>query len=78
MPAHPGHSSQEGYPSSSSSPTNDPHIDPFTNRRYYDNEFDAGYGRRDTYASDSSNTGAHDPNLYDHNQYDPYRLSFFL
>ena len=77
MPAHHGRASQEGYPSSSSSPTNDPHNDPFSHRRYYD-EFDADYGRRDTYASDISNTGPHDPNLYDHNQYDPYRWSFFL
>lgn len=75
MPARPGPTSQEGYPSSS--PSTDTHNDPFNaqGRRYYDNESDnADYGRRDTYASDSSNPGLHDPNFYDQNgNYDPYR-----
>lgn len=76
MPARPGPTSQEGYPSSSP-PSTDTHNDPFNSqgRRYYDNESDnADFGRRDTYASDSSNPGLHDPNFYDQNgNYDPYR-----
>lgn len=73
MPARPGPTSQEGYPSSSSSPTSDPHQDLYNRRRYSDIESDADYGRRDTYASDSSNNGVNEPNFYDHNAYDPYR-----
>ncbi|KAF9463251.1 1,3-beta-glucan synthase [Collybia nuda] len=75
MPARPGPTSQEGY-HSSSPPSTDAHNDPFNSqgRRYYDNESDnADFGRRDTYASDSSNPGLHDPNFYDQNgNYDPY------
>jgi 1,3-beta-glucan synthase len=78
MPTRRGSSSREGYPSSSS-PSNDPHNDPFTQRRYYDTESDnADYGRRDTYGSDSSNTGANGNDYYDHNAYDPYRQSLLI
>ena len=44
-------------------------------RRYYDNDSEEyGPGRRDTYASDSSNQGLTDPGYYDQNgAYDPYR-----
>lgn len=69
---------QDGYPSSSPPSTDNQH-DPFSNsngqRRYYDNESDnVDYGRRDTYASDSSNPGLNDQNFYDQNgTYDPYR-----
>ncbi|KAF8964745.1 1,3-beta-glucan synthase [Flammula alnicola] len=68
MPARPGPTSQEGYPSSS--PSLDTHSnDPFNNqRRYYDNDSDhVEFGRRDyreTYASDTSTPAAND---YDHN-----------
>ncbi|KAG1733326.1 hypothetical protein EDB19DRAFT_1228542, partial [Suillus lakei] len=69
------------YPQSSS-PTAD-HADPFTSaaggpRRYVYNDNDSDnvdpYGRRDTYASDSSNNGLNDTErYYDHNgNYDPY------
>ncbi|KAF5365320.1 hypothetical protein D9758_005437 [Tetrapyrgos nigripes] len=75
MPARPP-GSQEGYPSSS--PTSASHgIDPFSpptgaqQHRYYDSESD--YGRRDTYASESSNLGLNDQGYYDHNNgYDTY------
>ncbi|KAG6884155.1 1,3-beta-D-glucan synthase [Termitomyces sp. T159_Od127] len=69
--------SQDGYPSSSPPSTDNQH-DPFSNsnsqRRYYDNESDnVDYGRRDTYASDSSNPGLNEQNFYDQNgTYDPY------
>lgn len=75
MPARPGPTSQDGYPSSSS-PSNDAHNDPFNSnqRRYYDNESDnADFGRRDTYASDSSNPALNEPHFYEQNAYDPYR-----
>ncbi|KIK07095.1 glycosyltransferase family 48 protein [Laccaria amethystina LaAM-08-1] len=68
MPARPGPSSQEGYPSSP--PSADTHSnDPFNQgRRYYDNESDhVEFGRREyreTYASDSSNPAIND---YDNN-----------
>ncbi|RDB28250.1 1,3-beta-glucan synthase component FKS1 [Hypsizygus marmoreus] len=76
MAARPGPTSQEGYPSSSSPPSAD-HNDPFASgnqRRYYDNDSDnADFGRRDTYASDSSNQGQNDPHFYEQNgTYDPY------
>ena len=69
------------YPHSTS-PTLE-HADPFgpsasVPRRYVysDNDSDNvdSYGRRDTYASDSSNNGLNDPErYYDHNGiYDPY------
>ncbi|KAG6849623.1 1,3-beta-D-glucan synthase [Arthromyces matolae] len=73
-----GPTSQEGYPSSSSPPSTDNQHDPFNNnngqRRYYDNESEnVDYGRRDTYASDSSNAGLNEQNFYDQNgTYDPY------
>lgn len=73
MPPRPGPASQEGYPSSSPS-TENHQSDPFAAqpRQYYDNESD--YGRRDTYASDSSNPGMNDNGYYDNNGvYDPYR-----
>jgi 1,3-beta-glucan synthase len=75
MPAQPGPTSQEGYPSSS--PSVDAHSnDPFNsgNRRYYDNESDhVEYGRRDyreTYASNTSNSAVND---YDQNGTYEYR-----
>lgn len=65
----------------SSSPTAD-HADPFTSssvpRRYVYSDGDSDsvdpHGRRDTYASDSSNNGLNDADrYYDHNgSYDPY------
>jgi len=69
------------YPQSSS-PTAD-HADAFTSsssvpRRYVYSDGDSDsvdpYGRRDTYASDSSNNGLNDPDrYYDQNgNYDPY------
>ncbi|KAG2159276.1 glycosyltransferase family 48 protein [Suillus bovinus] len=69
------------YPQSAS-PTAD-HADPFTSsaggpRRYVYSDNDSDnvdpYGRRDTYASDSSNNGLNDAErYYDHNgNYDPY------
>ncbi|KAF8635567.1 hypothetical protein AX15_000217 [Amanita polypyramis BW_CC] len=61
MPGPSGHPSHEGY--ASSSPSTDAHpADPFSahQRRFYDNESDAEYGRRDTYASDSSNAAMND------------------
>lgn len=76
MPARPGPNSQEGYPSSSPSSTDAHPTDPFNTaqgppRRYYDNESDhADFGRRDTFASDSSNP---DPAYYENGSYDPYR-----
>ncbi|KAF4579577.1 1,3-beta-D-glucan synthase [Pleurotus pulmonarius] len=72
MPARPGKSSQEGY---SSSPSTEAHLnDPFNSQpRYYDNESDnVDYGRRDTYASDTSHPGYNDPGYYDQNNYDAY------
>lgn len=73
-------SSRMSYPHSTS-PTLE-HADPFGPsafpRRYVygDNDSDNvdSYGRRDTYASDSSNNGLNDPErYYDHNgTYDPY------
>lgn len=80
MPARPGPTSQEGYPSSS--PSVDAHsTDPFNSagqRRYYDNESDhVDYGgRRDyreTYNSDISNPPVND---YDHNGNYDYRAFF--
>jgi 1,3-beta-glucan synthase len=76
MAARSAQRSNEGYPSS---PSTDPH-DPFGNahapNRYYDNDFDNAdnYNRRDTYASEYSNSGYVDgERYYDHNgQYDPY------
>ncbi|TFK31470.1 1,3-beta-glucan synthase [Crucibulum laeve] len=69
MPARPGPTSQEGYPSSS--PSADHSLDPFsTGRRYYDNESDNNidYSRREayreTFASDGSNLAVND---YDQN-----------
>lgn len=76
MPARPGKSSQEGY---SSSPSTEAHLnDPFNSQpRYYDNESDnVDYGRRDTYASDTSHPGYNDPGYYDQNNYDAYRMCF--
>ncbi|KAF8878094.1 1,3-beta-glucan synthase [Infundibulicybe gibba] len=76
MPARPGPTSQEGYPSSS--PSVDAHQnDPFNSahgRRYYDNDSDhVDYSRRDTFGSDGSNPAYHDGNLYEHNgNYDTY------
>jgi 1,3-beta-glucan synthase len=72
MAARAGHTSQEGYPSSS--PSFDAHSnDPFNSqsRRYYDNESDhVEFGGRreyrETYASDVSNAAGND--------YDPYAL----
>ncbi len=70
MSGRPGHNSQEGYPSSSPSSLDAHQNDPFSppQRRYYDNDSE-DYGRRDTYASDNSNTGFYDQN----GAYDPYR-----
>ncbi|KAK0236382.1 1,3-beta-glucan synthase [Armillaria nabsnona] len=69
MSGRPGHNSQEGYPSSSPSSLDAHQNDPFSppQRRYYDNDSE-DYGRRDTYASDNSNTGFYDQN----GAYDPY------
>ncbi|KAG7451544.1 1,3-beta-glucan synthase [Guyanagaster necrorhizus] len=69
MSGRPGHNSQEGYPSSSPSSVDAHQNDPFSppQRRYYDNDSE-DYGRRDTYASDTSNTGFYDQN----GAYDPY------
>jgi len=76
MPAPSGHLSQEGYVSSS--PSTDAHLmDPYAahQRRFYDTESDnAEYGRRDTYASDSSNAHMMEPSFDDRNpNYDFYR-----
>ena len=80
MPARPGPSSQEGYPSSP--PSADTHSnDPFNQgRRYYDNDSDhVEFGRREyreTYASDSSNPAIND---YDNNgNYDYRQPPFFF
>jgi len=69
MPARPGPSSQEGYPSSP--PSTDAHSnDPFNssnNRRYYDNESDGvDYPRREYRDSDTSHPPGND---YDNNDY---------
>lgn len=67
--------SQEGY--QSSSPSTD-HADPFTQQRYYDNDSEPEYGRRDTYyASDSSNPALNDNSYYDH-PYDSYGLQSWI
>jgi hypothetical protein len=76
MPAPSGHLSQEGYVSSS--PSTDAHLmDPYAahQRRFYDTESDnAEYGRRDTYASDSSNAHMMEPSFDERNpNYDFYR-----
>ena len=70
--------SHEGY--ISSSPSIDAHsTDPFApaaqQQRYYDNESDnAEMGRRDTFASDSSNAAITDPNYDERNaNYEYYR-----
>ncbi|KAF8740913.1 hypothetical protein AX14_006661 [Amanita brunnescens Koide BX004] len=75
MPAPPGHLSPDGYVSSS--PSTDAHlIDPYAahQRRVYDTESDnAEYGRRDTYASDSSNAHIMEPSYDERNpNYDYY------
>lgn len=78
MPARPGPpNSQEGYPSSSPSTVDAHSTDPFTTRRYYDNDSDHVEfgGRRDyreTYASDTSIPAAND---YDTNGNYDYRQS---
>ncbi|THU88102.1 1,3-beta-glucan synthase [Dendrothele bispora CBS 962.96] len=74
MPARPHPGNYEGYPSPSPT-TVDPRADPFSpppgQHRYYDSESD--YGRRDTYASESSNNGLNEQGYYDHNNgYDAY------
>ena len=78
MPRPGGTSAEGGYASSPSMETTP--SDPFGTangapRRYYDNDSEEyGPGRRDTYASDSSNQGLTDPGYYDQNgAYDPYR-----
>ncbi|EMD36733.1 glycosyltransferase family 48 protein [Gelatoporia subvermispora B] len=70
MAGRPGNRSQEGVYISSSPGSSDPH-DPFSNAqaadsgRYYDNDSVEHYpGRRDTYASDGSNTGLNDDDRY--------------
>ncbi|KAM6501060.1 1,3-beta-glucan synthase [Amanita muscaria] len=76
MSARPGQHSQEGY--ASSSPSVDAHLsDPFNTthqRRFYDNESDnLDYGKRDTFASDSSNAAITESNYDDRNgTYDYY------
>lgn len=76
-----GASSRMSYPQSNTPSVE--HADPFgpsaaVPRRYLYNDNDSdnvdSYGRRDTYASDSSNNGLNDPDrYYDHNgTYDPY------
>lgn len=84
MPARPGLSSQESYPSPSAS-AGTHSDDPFGSahahgrRQYYDNESDhIDYPRRDgyreTYGSDGSNPALNDPGYYDNNnQFEPYR-----
>jgi len=83
MPARPGPTSQESYPSPS--PSADTHSnDPFSSqqahgrRGYYDNESDIDYTRRDgyreTYGSNGSSPVIHDQGYYDTpHQYDMYR-----
>ena len=77
MAPRPGPPSQEGYPSSS--PSSDAHQhDPFSppppQQRYYDNDSEFDYSRRDVYSADIGPHPAHDGNYYDHNNvYDSYR-----
>ena len=76
MPAPSGHLSLDGYVPSS--PSTDAHlIDPYAahQRRVFDAESDnAEYGRRDTYASDSSNAHFMEPSYDERNpNYDYYR-----
>ncbi len=84
MPARPGLSSQESYPSPSAS-AGTHSDDPFGSahahgrRQYYDNDSDhIDYARRDgyreTYGSDGSNPALNDPSYYDNNnQFEGYR-----
>lgn len=66
----------------SSSPSSGGDHDPFNNTpgdpRYYDNDSERDYGRRDTYGSDSGSHGMNDDErYYDHNgAYDPYGREF--
>lgn len=75
MPAPSGHLSHDGYVPSS--PSTDAHLmDPYAaHQRRYDTESDnAEYGRRDTYASDSSNAHIMEPGYDERNPpYDYYR-----
>jgi hypothetical protein len=83
MPAPSGHLSHDGFVPSS--PSTDAHLmDPYAaHQRRYDTESDnAEYGRRDTYASDSSNAHIMEPGYDERNPpYDYYRKyspSFFV